>query len=837
MMDLLSLIPDPAYDLLRPPPLGRLFAPRTVAVVADTAKAQPVLAALGDFRGQVYMVDRTNAAEGTPSSPDRSGDGQGASHSHPPYPTYPTVQAIPAAVDLVIFPAAVGAATLADCATAQVGAMVGLAPAPEPFPPIVPPLRLLGPRGGLVVPRRGLNVGPLPHLPAEGNLAFLSQSPAMTAAVLDWAAAENVGFSAVATVGDMADVGWGDLIDYLGDDPHTHSIMLYLETLGDARRFLSAAREVALSKPVMVLKPRGAAAAETALDGAFRRCGVLRVDTLGQLFDLAEGLAKQDRLPQGLNLGIVTNASGPGWLAVDALVAGGGHLADLAPATQTALASIGAIGKNPVVVPHLETTLDGEQEPPGDHANDSPSAHPYAQALRLALADPHTDGVLALLVPQAGVDPVAVAQALVPLATATPKPVLASWMGGPTMVAATDLLNQAAIPTYAHPDEAAQIFTAMGEYGRYRQALYETPLLAFDDAADALARRQVATLIHMAQAQQRLQFTPTEAAAVAGAYALGGTPPPGPAEDETTCPLRLASHLDAQLGPVLEFGVGGHLAAYLPQPALGLPPLTTTLAHRLIERSPVYAALATRPGTLAQVASLLVRFSQLVVEHPAIAAFTLDPLPVSPGGLGIAPATLTLHPHPHPLPRPAIRPYPSQYISQGRAKDGRPVTLRPIRPEDEPALVAFHQTLSERSVYLRYFHLIKLSQRTAHQRLTRICFIDYDREMALVAVGQGTTGDPAVLAVGRLSRLHGTRTAEFAMVVGDPYQNLGLGRALLGRLVDIARQEGLERITADVLAENRAMRHLFQGLGFTVQPGEEGGMTATLVLTNAEVAP
>jgi acetyltransferase len=287
--------------------------------------------------------------------------------------------------------------------------------------------------------------------------------------------------------------------------------------------------------------------------------------------------------------------------------------------------------------------------------------------------------------------------------------------------------------------------------------------------------------------------------------------------------LIVGSSLDAQFGPILLFGLGGQLVEVFKDRALGLPPLNTTLARRMMEQTRIYQALkgvrGRAPIDLTRLEQLLVEFSYLVVEQRWIKEFDINPLLASPDGLLALDARVVLHSSDtslEQLPRAAIRPYPIQYVSAWQLNDGSPVTIRPIRPEDEPLLVKFHQTLSEHTVYMRYFRVMRLSDRVAHERLTRICFIDYDREMALVVdKPDPQTGEHQILAVGRLSRSHIANEAEFAILVSDPWQGHGLGSELLKRLVQIGRDEKLKRITADILGENLAMQKVARKLGFT----------------------
>ncbi|HJQ27884.1 MAG TPA: GNAT family N-acetyltransferase [Rubrobacter sp.] len=304
--------------------------------------------------------------------------------------------------------------------------------------------------------------------------------------------------------------------------------------------------------------------------------------------------------------------------------------------------------------------------------------------------------------------------------------------------------------------------------------------------------------------------------------------------------LIFGSTLDPQFGPVLLFGSGGSLVEVYRDRALALPPLTTTLARRMMERTRIFEALkgvrGREPVDIVSLEKLFVRFSQLIVEQPWIKELDINPLLASPERLIALDARVVVHDpetREEDLPRTAIRPYPKQYIFHEVLGDGTPATIRPIRPEDEPVVVKFHESLSEQSVYMRYFHMMNLDQRTAHDRLTRICFIDYEREMALVAERTDPeTGEREIMGISRLSRGHGAaEEAEVAVLISDPFQRRGLGSVLLGRLLSVARAEGLRRITADILFENYPMQHISKRLGFRLHRDmEEMVMKADLDL-------
>jgi acetyltransferase len=672
-----------------------------------------------------------------------------------------------------------------------------------------------------------------------------------------------------------------------------------MESVGDARSFLSAAREVALTKPIIVIKAGRSQAASRAaashtgaltgsdevLEAAFRRSGVLRVHNIADLFYMAEVLGRQPR-PKGPRLTILTNAGGPGVLATDSLVASGGELAELSPES----------------LRRLDEFLPAHwsHNNPIDVLGDADPER-YARALEIASQDPNSDGLLVILSPQGMTEPTQIAQRLKPYAKQTGKPVLASWMGGSSVAAGEAALNSAGIPTFPYPDTAARAFTYMWRYTYNLRGLYETPTQSGQSEIENAARNQVEQIIQNARSRSRTLLTELESKQLLSLYGIptvetrvaasedeaatlaaqlrfpvvlkvfsetithktdvGGVKLNLPDEAAVRSAYRaikssvaekagpdqfsgvtvepmvkregyeliLGSSVDPQFGPVVLFGSGGQLVEVYRDRALALPPLNTTLAQRMMEQTRIFTALkgvrGRKPVNMAALENVLVRFSQLVLDQRWISEIDINPLLASPERILALDARIVLHGPAvtlDQLPKPAIRPYPLQYVSSWTMKDGNPVTIRPIRPEDEPLMVKFHETLSDHSVYLRYFCTLSLSRRVAHERLLRICFGDYDREMALVAERTDPgTGERRIMAVGRLNKLHSRNEAEVAVLVSDQYQKLGLGNELLRRVLQIARDEKLSQVSAEMLPDNIGMQIIMKRFGFRIRTGED----------------
>jgi acetyltransferase len=902
---------DPTHDVLQygRQALDTIFAPKSVAVIGATETIGSVGRTIvwnlmsSSFGGTIYPVN--------PKRPSILG-----------IKAYPNLTAVPEVVDLIVV--VTPAATIPDIIKEAVdvgvkSAIIISAGFKETGPSGVElerqileharrgNMRIIGPNClGVMSPVTGLNATFASTIARRGSVGFISQSGALCTAILDWSLRENVGFSSFVSIGSMLDVDWSDLIYYLGDDPHTQSIVIYMETIGNARAFLSAAREVALTKPIIVIKPgrtEGAAKAaashtgsltgsDEVLEVAFRRSGVLRVNSIAELFYMAEVLGKQPR-PKGPRLTILTNAGGPGVLAADSLITNGGELAKISPETMQAFNEL-----LPAAWSHNN---------PVDILGDA-SPERYGKALEIAAKDPNSDGILVILTPQAMTDPTKTAEQLEPYSQSLGKPVIATWMGGNEVAPGEAILNKASIPAFPYPDTAARVFDYMAHYSENLHSLYETPIAVDEETGNTLDRGCAEETIQNARSAGRTILTEYESKRLLACYGIPtvdtriatsreeavnaanaiGYPVVLKLHSETIThktdvggvqlnllnaedvlkayasiaksvsekvgpehflgvtvqpmakvdgyELIMGSSIDPQFGPVLLFGLGGQLVEVFKDRALGLPPLTTTLARRMMERTNIYTALkgvrGRKPVDLVALERLLVRFSQLITEQPWIKELDINPLMASPEKLVALDARVVLfdkETEADKLPKLAIRPYPIQYVSTWTAKDSSKVTIRPILPEDEALLVKFHTILSDRTVFMRYLQPMMLQQRVVHDRLARICHCDYDREIALVAESQDANDERSILGVVRLSKLHGTNEARLSILVGDPYQGIGLGGELVRRAVEVARSEHLSRLTSTLTADNQIMLHLFQKLGFTIEPGSDENLASATI--------
>jgi acetyltransferase len=895
------VIIDPAHDLVsvRRSPLAPIFTPGSVAVIGASERVGSVGCTVlsnlmaSPFGGPVWPVN--------PKRPTVLG-----------LPAYKSIAELPGVPDLIVVttPACTVPAIIQEAVDAGVPAGIiisaGFKEVGETGKElerqiaqiIRGKMRIIGPNClGVMNPVGGINANFATAMVGPGRLAFISQSGALGTAVLDWCIREQVGLSGFVSAGSMLDVTFGELIDHFGQDTNTDSIVIYMESIGDARSFLSAARAVAMNKPILVIKAgRTAAAAKAAashtgsltgsddvLDAAFKRAGVLRVNSISEIFYVAEALAKQPR-PKGPRLTILTNAGGPGVLATDALISAGGELADISGDTVTAYNAF---------LPDAWSHNN-----PVDILGDAESDR-YSKALEIASKDVNTDGMLVILTPQGMTNPTEVAEHLAPYASTTGKPVIASWMGGDVVAEGEAILKHAGIPVFPYPDAAAETFVLTWKHTKHLRDLYETPAMRAGAVLDP--KRDLATgIVNRVRAGRRTILTEFESKQLLAAYGIPtvrtelatnaddavkkageiGYPVVLKLHSETIThktdvggvklnlrsatdvaaafaeiqasvtakvgvehflgvtvqpfakldgyELIIGSSIDPQLGPVLLFGTGGQLVEVYKDRALALPPLTATLARHQMEQTRIFTALkgvrGRKPVDIEALEGLIVRFSELVVEQRWIKEIDINPLLASPDGLIALDARVVLYDpdtKEEQLPRPAIRPYPVEYVSPWTTKSGRSFLVRPIRPEDEPLIVDFHDRLSERTVVGRYFTSLALSARKAHERLTRICFIDYDRELALVAETNDRAGHKVIGGVSRLIR-QDDGSATVAVVVADEFQGQGLGEKLLLRSLAAARAEHLHHIVIYFLPENARMNGLSHKLGFALS--EEKGL-------------
>jgi acetyltransferase len=770
-------------------------------------------------------------------------------------------------------------------------------------------LRLVGPNCvGIMVPGLGLDAT-FSHIAARrGDLAFLSQSGAMITAVLDWAAPRGIGFSHVVSLGDMADVDFGDMIDYLAADGATRAILLYVEAIKEARKFMSAARAAARTKPVVVVKvgrfAEGARAAashtgalagvDAVYDAAFRRAGMLRVGDMAELFDAVETLALTQ--PQrGERLAILTNGGGPGVLATDELIAQDGALASLSPTT---------IRRLDGVLPRTWSRTN-----PVDIVGDA-DGHRYALGLETLLEDGGTDAVLIINCPTALADPAETARTVVDVlgqakarGALNGRNVITAWLGQETADTARQIFAQARVASYETPGSAIRGFMHLVKHRRHQVLLMETPAARPDSfEPDVPAARAVIA--------QALRAAPgwLSADAVASLLAAYGIPFAAPAlvadADEAVAAairlgfpvalkirspdvthksdiggvalnigsaervrseatamqarikalrpdLRLEGFLvqamvhrpeafelivgsseDPVFGPMIMFGQGGTAVELLRDTALELPPLNDRLARALIERTRISRLLKgyreRKPANLSALTDVLIRVSQLVVDHGEIVELDINPLLADASGVIAVDARIRVAPPSMSgAARLSIAPYPKEFMSSGTLRDGMPVLLRPIRPEDEPLLRDLVKQMNPRDLRMRFFMPVK---ELHHDIAARLSQLDYDREMALLAMPSDEAG---ALGVARYSADPDGQRAEFAVAVRSDCKRRGLGSLLMARLIEVARRREIGRLVGDVLRENTPMLALCRSLGFSLSAHADDPATLRVTLALA----
>jgi acetyltransferase len=752
-------------------------------------------------------------------------------------------------------------------------------------------LRLIGPNCvGLIVPGIGLDASFAHVAPPAGDIAFVSQSGAMVTAMLDWAAPRGIGFSHVVSLGDIADIDFGDMLDWLATEQRTRAILLYAEGIAHGRKFMSAARAASRLKPVLVLKAgrsqagAHAAASHTVMlagsdrvyDAAFRRAGMLRVSTMAELFDAAETLALTGA-QNGERLAILTNGGAAGVLATDALAAQGGKFAELLPAT---------IARLDKVLPSTWSRGNGNSV---DIIGDAPGTR-YAAALDALFADEGVDAVLALNCPTALAAPEDVARAVIEAFSALPEAarrgrnLFTAWLGTQSAEPARALFNAARVPTYETPEDAVTALLHRVRYQRNQALLMENPPSRPEAAtadpetagtaiADALGARRswldpaevesVLDAYHIPRPQSRLAANPDEAAMEAAALgfpvALKIRSPDiihksdvdgialglgdagavreaaaamlariGKAHPQTRLDGFLVQHMvatsgriellagiadDPVFGPVILFGQGGTAAEVIDDSAVALPPLNLLLARAQMTRTRVWRLLQgwrdKPPAAIDAIAELLIRLGRLAAEHPEIRELDINPLLADTAGVIALDARIRVAPAPSGALLLAIAPYPRELAGTARLRDGTEIALRPIRPEDETLLHDLVAHMTPEDLRRRFLAPIRA---LSHQLAARLTQIEYDREMALVAMHQGN-----VLGIARYFADPDRLRAEYAVAVRSDWKGRGLGYALMQRLIEIAGQYRIGELVGDVLRENEPMLAMCRHLGFEIR--------------------
>ena len=894
--------------------LDKIFNPQNVAIIgASDVEGSVGYAIVKNFTkmgytGKVYFVNiRKNEILGIK--------------------TYPTVDQIPEPIDLAIIatPAKTVPDVMEECGKAQVKGVIIVSAGFKETGPAGKALeekileaskkysiRVIGPNCiGIIRPRNNLNATFLDKMPKPGNVAFLSQSGALGSAILDWALHENIGFSNFVSVGSMLDVDFGDLIDYFGSDPKTKSILMYIEGITEARKFMSAARHFARTKPIIVVKSgkfsesakaaashTGSLSGEDAIyDAAFKRAGVVRVNEIADLFNAAEVLGTQP-LPKGPRLAIITNAGGPGVMATDSLIAQGGKLAKLSQKTLDSL--------NAILPPFWS------HGNPIDVLGDARSER-YKAAVEACLNDENIDGILIVFTQQAVSESVEIAKNIVELVRSKSyqnKTILTSFMGYGAVQEANSILNANNIPTYTTPEQAIRTYMYMYNYQRNIGLLYETPEELPVDSAPP--KRPIMALIRNAAFEGREILTEDEAKKIlkyynfpvvktavantveeaiafsqdmgfpvvlkilspqiihksdAGGVILNVNSPQEvreafevliqrataynpnaqiigvtvqPMIEKKGQEIIIGGKTDPVFGPVILFGMGGVGVELFKDYSIGLPPLNTTLIHRMMEETKVYRLLKgwrNAPSVdLKKLDETVLMFSQLLVDFPQIKEIDINPLLINEKDACILDARIVIdkdkvckkfEPHEHMV----ISPYPKKYEILWLLKNGQEVLLRPIKPEDEPMWLEMFQSFSEESIRYRFFQMLK---DTPHEVRVRYCNVDYDREIAIVAEIV-EDGKRKILGVSRFSIEPDEKSGEMAFIVSDYWQGLGLGTKMVDYTLDIAKEKGIDSVYAIMLQDNYRALSLTKKMGFKIDYLSDGTVKATLNLKEEDL--
>jgi acetyltransferase len=755
-------------------------------------------------------------------------------------------------------------------------------------------IRLIGPNClGIMRPSIGLNATFNKGGANTGNIAFISQSGALCTAILDWAQHNDVGFSSVVSMGSSTDVDFGEILDYLVSDTNTHSILMYIEGIRNARRFMSALRAAARFKPVILVKvgrhEAGSRAAmshtaslvgaDDVFDAAVSRAGVVRVQTITQLFTAAKALSCGFR-PVGNRLAVVTNGGGPGVMAADRAADLGLTMATLSDATIAYLDQ------------HLPSNWPHGN--PVDIIGDA-QADRYHHAVKACLEDDNVDGVLAILTPQAMTKPLESAQVMIELANTHSKPLLTCWMGDTQVTEARQAFARAHKPHFRTPEPAVEVFSHLSAYYRNQKLLMQMPgpsshhvepdvesarmiiegaMQEHRKVLTEMESKAVLSAFHIPVANTLIAHSPNEALLIAQQLGFPvamkvNSPDITHKSDAGGVLLNLNSahqvraayqHLlesvqhyrpdarmdgvsiepmivkpngrelmigvtsDPVFGPVITFGAGGTMVEVMGDRAVSLPPLNRFLVRELIRETRVAKMLGSfrnmTPANIDVLEDVLLRVSEMACELPLLREMDINPLILDENGALAADARVVVEyrqPSAERYAHMAIHPYPTHLVSQWQLADGTDISIRPIRPEDAELVQAFVRGLSEESKYFRFMNSM---QELTETMLVRFTQIDYSREMALIAVTD-EHGKEIELGVARFAINPDGDSCEFALVVADAFHGKGLGQKLMVSLMEAAREKGLNKIEGEVLSNNHNMIKLMTRLGFAAKSSED----------------
>lgn len=765
-----------------------------------------------------------------------------------------------------------------------------------------PDMRVIGPNClGIIVPGFSMNVSFASSMPKKGHVAFISQSGALCTSVLDWASETNVGFSYFVSIGNSMDVNFGDLIDYFGQDPNTKSIVLYVESITQARAFMSAARAFARKKPIIVYKAgrfpesaeaaashTGAMASEDAVyDAVFRRAGLSRVYDIGDIFDFTDLIGRK-RAPKGSGLAIVTNAGGPGVMATDTLIAMGGSLVKLTDETMQ--------------------KLDDYLPPFWSHGNPvdvlgDATPERFARATEFVLEDENVNAVLVILTPQAMTAPTETAKAIAKLSENSTKPLMAAWLGGASMREGMQVFSNAGIAAYETPEQAIRAFMTLSYYSKNLQMLFETPqevpvtftydrtelrrkyiegvfpkmkILSEDDSKmlvndygidtthpelatteneavkiakkktypvvlkifspDIIHKTDVGGVALNIENEEMLRATYRNLLASVGKKApeavIGGVTVQRMIRSKDSVELIVGIKKDPAFGTVMLVGMGGVSAELFNDRRLEFPPLNEQLARQMLKSLKIYPLLTgyrgSEPKNMDKLIEVLIRVSYLAADYPEIEELDINPLIVTTNDVIALDARIVvdqelLGKHTREYSHLILRPYPERFMKRATLSDGTEILLRPIKPEDEPLWLELLGSCSKASIYSRFRYDFYFD---SHEVATQFCFIDYDREMAIVAEVE-VEGRKKLIGVGRLISDPDVVIAEYAVLITDAWQKKDLGQILTSYCIDIAKQIGIKRVSAETTKDNKPMVSVFKKLGFKVFYNDDTTVTVS----------